>query len=140
MNKLPIELIFKILSYTYEPQHPTLLEDIRDFHKSRETIDAIYLKKWCHHVNEDHRDWIINDIFIFMNNNIPTMFGYCNYCKDIINRNPFVKNVETYILYKELKCVDSQINIFLALFTTVERKAFILQEFLNMPFVLSLST
>jgi hypothetical protein len=134
MNKLPNELIFKILSYTYEPQDNTLLQDIRDFHKSKMTIDAFYSEKWGRFVNEYPRDWIINDIFIFMNDNIPTMFGYCKKCKDIINRNPFVKNADNFILYTEIKHVDSQINIFLGLFTVQERKEFISQEFLTRYF------
>ena len=134
MNKLPNELIFKILSYTYQPQPKSLLEDIRDFHKSKNTIDALYLEKWSCFANENPRDWIINDLFIYMNDNIPTMFGYCKKCKDIIIRNPFVKNVENFIIYSEIKDVDSQINIFLGLFTVQERKEFISQDFLNRYF------
>jgi hypothetical protein len=134
MNKLPNEILFKILSYTYEPQDKTLVQDIRDFHKSKLTIDAFYAKKWNFFVNECPRDWIINDIFIFMNDNIPTMFGYHKKCQNIINRNPFVKNVENFILYSEIKHVDSQINIFLGLLTVQERKEFISQEFLTRYF------
>lgn len=134
MNKLPLEVIFNILSYTYEPQAKSLLQDIRDFHESKRTIDAIYLEKWGQFVNENPRDWIINDIFIFMNDNIPSMFGYRKKCQDIIKRNPFVKNGDTYILYIELKHVDSQINIFLSLLTVEERKEFISQDFLTRYF------
>lgn len=134
LNKLPKELLFKILSYTYEIQDKSMLEDIRNFHKSRQIIDAIYVEKWGRSINEHHMDWIINDIFIFMNNNIPTMFGYCAKCKDIIHRNPFVKNAEKYILYTEIKYVDSQINIFLGLLTSKERNEFISQDFLLLPF------
>ena len=133
-NKLPNEILFKILSYTYEIQDKSMLEDIRNFHKSRQIINAIYVEKWGHYINEHHTDWIINDIFIFMNNNIPTMFGYCTKCKDIITRNPFVKNEEKYILYTEIKHVDSQINIFLGLLTSKERNEFISQDFLLLPF------
>ena len=134
LNKLPKELLFKILSYTYEIQDKSMLEDIRNFHKSRQIINAIYVEKWGHSINEHHMDWIINDIFIFMNNNIPTMFGSCAKCKAIITRNPFVKNEEKYILYTEIKHVDSQINIFLGLLTSKERNEFISQDFLNQPF------
>jgi hypothetical protein len=134
MNKLPNELIFKILSYTYEHQPKILLQDIRDFYESKQTIDAMYSEKWSRFVNEDPRDWIINDIFIFMNDNIPTMFGYCKKCQDIINRNLFVKNVDNFILHSEIKHVDSQINIFLGLLTVQERKEFISQDFLTRYF------
>ena len=130
MNKLPIDVIFKILSYTYNPQNQPLLEDIRNFYKTRQIVNDIYIEKWKHSTIENYKDWIINDMFIFLNYCIPTMFGYCKKCKDIINRNSFVKNVESYIYYTELKKVDSQINIFFALFTTKEREEFILQEFL----------
>lgn len=130
MNKLPIDVIFKILSYTYNPQNQPLLEDIRNFYKTRQIVNDIYIEKWKHSTIENYKDWIINDMFIFLNDCIPTMFGYCKKCKDIINRNSFVKNVESYIYYTELKKVDSQINIFFALFTTKEREEFILQEFL----------
>ena len=83
MNKLPKELLFKIMSYTYEIQDKSMLEDIRSFHESRQIIYAIYLEKWGHSKIEHHADWIINDIGIFMNDNIPSMFGYCKKCKDI---------------------------------------------------------
>ena len=69
LNKLPKELLFKILSYTYEIQDKSMLEDIRNFHKSRQIIDTIYVEKWGRSINEHHMDWIINDIFIFMNMN-----------------------------------------------------------------------
>ena len=134
MNKLPKELLFKIMSYTYEIQDKSMLEDIRSFHESRQIIYAIYLEKWGHSKIEHHADWIINDIGIFMNDNIPSMFGYCKKCKDIIHRNPFVKNAEKYILCTEVKHVDSQINIFLGLFTSKERNEFISQDFLLLPF------
>jgi hypothetical protein len=134
MNKLPKELLFKIMSYTYEIQDKSMLEDIRSFHESRQIIYAIYLEKWGYSINEHHADWIINDIGIFMNDNIPSMFGYCKKCKDIIHRNPFVKNAEKYILCTEVKHVDSQINIFLGLFTSKERNEFISQDFLLLPF------
>lgn len=134
MNNLPNELLLKILSYTYEPQNKTLLQDIRDFHESKLTIDTFYSEKWNPFVNECPRDWIINDIFIFMNDHIPTMFGYCKKCKDIINRNPFVKNTDNFIFRTEIKHVDSQINIFLGLLTVQERKDFISQDFLTRYF------
>ena len=69
-----------------------------------------------------------------MNDNIPTMFGYCKKCQDIINRNLFVKNVDNFILHSEIKHVDSQINIFLGLLTVQERKEFISQNFLTRYF------
>ena len=115
-------------------QSKILLQDIRDFYESKQTIDAMYSEKWSRFVNEDPRDWIINDIFIFMNDNIPTMFGYCKKCQDIINRNLFVKNVDNFILHSEIKHVDSQINIFLGLLTVQERKDFISQDFLTRYF------
>ena len=115
-------------------QSKILLQDIRDFYESKQTIDAMYSEKWSRFVNEDPRDWIINDIFIFMNDNIPTMFKYCKKCQDIINRNLFVKNVDNFILHSEIKHVDSQINIFLGLLTVQERKEFISQNFLTRYF------
>ena len=130
MNKLPIEVIYKIMAYTYQPQPSFLLEDIRDFHKSRETMDKMYFKKWCHHTREVHSDWLINDIFIYMNKSQPTMFGYCNHFRNIIYRNPFIKDAELYIRSTELEPVQTQINRFLSLFTIYQRKEFINQDFL----------
>ena len=51
LNKLPKELLFKILSYTYEIQDKSMLEDIRNFHKSKQIIHAIYVEKWGHSIN-----------------------------------------------------------------------------------------
>ena len=130
MNKLPIEVIYKIMAYTYQPQPSFLLEDIRDFHKSRETMDKMYFKKWCHHTREVHSDWLINDIFIYMNKSQPTMFGYCNHFRNIIYRNPFIKDAELYIRCTELEPVQTQINRFVSLFNGDERNEFINQDFL----------
>jgi len=131
MNKLPIEVIYKIMAYTYQPQPSFLLEDIRDFHKSREMMNDMYLKKWCHHASEFHSDWLINDIFIYMNKSQPTMFGYCNYFRNIIYRNPFIKDAELYIRCTELEPVQTQINRFVSLFNGYERNEFINQDFLE---------
>ena len=49
LNKLPKELLFKILSYTYEIQDKSMLEDIRNFHKSRQIIDEIYVEAANNH-------------------------------------------------------------------------------------------
>ena len=37
-NKLPIEIIYIILSYTYQPQSKELTEDIKNYYESKQIL------------------------------------------------------------------------------------------------------
>lgn len=134
IKNLPFHLIFyHIIPYTYSVQSKELLEDIRDFYKTKLIVLYLYLKRFknandsqCPDENED-KDWLINDIWGFSNNNIALVNGYCREFYEILFRNPFIKSYtesDIYISNMDKKNSNSQINIFWGLFTSRERNQF----------------
>ena len=134
IKNLPFHLIFyHIIPYTYSFQSKEFLEDIRSFCKTKQIISYLYLKRFKNandsprqNENED-REWLINDIWGFANNNIALVNGYCEDFFEILFRNPFIKSYierDIYISNLNKKNSNSQINIFWGLFTARERNQF----------------
>ena len=125
----PIELIYHIVSYTYEFQDKRLLEDIKSYTITHKNITNIYHKKWLEYPIESSSDWLINDITSFANNYMATMFGYTNNFYNIFFRNKQLKSrtqIDDYIEYMSTNMSSSnQINIFWGLFEPKERNEFI---------------
>lgn len=119
ISQLPIELRNKIITYTYSPQPQSLCSDIRDYSQSFRTIFTIY--KLLFHNDNDTYNWISNNIIVYFNESLPTMFGIVLKFKNIIHRNPFIKThkQETFFyLYSSPK-------ILWGLLTPKERDKFI---------------
>jgi hypothetical protein len=84
MNRLPEELVHHIFSYTYRPQKPELLDDIRNFTHTRDRLFATYRDfhvGWENQNEEEDEEleykwWIVNDIIRFMNSDQATANGY----------------------------------------------------------------
>ena len=125
-KQLPEDLQRKILPYTYSPQPDILLKDIRTYHTTLKLIKEIY-KKHCY--DDKILDWIINDIYGWLNNNIATMLGYTGKFITTIKRNPYyhlrVPDVESYIEKFEKVPPNTEVRIFWGLLTAKERKQFI---------------
>ena len=125
-KQLPEDLQRKILPYTYSPQSDILLEDIRNYHTTLKLIKEIY-KSYCD--NDEILDWIINDIHRWLNNDIPTMFGYTGKFITTIKRNPYyylrAPDIEFFIRKLDTKSPIIEVHIFWGLLTADERKQFI---------------
>jgi hypothetical protein len=71
MKKLPLELIFLIISYTYKFQDKSLLNDIVDYNKSKTILLELYYKYWIVDGRttdlKEYTHWLINDIFAYAN-------------------------------------------------------------------------
>ena len=65
-----------ILPYTYEPQPKSLCDDIRNFYVVSHDLKTMYETIYHNGYENEHRDWLENDIGRFMNEDFPTMFGY----------------------------------------------------------------
>jgi hypothetical protein len=131
INRLPLDIIQKIIPYTYNTQNKSLLCDICNYKKSRTTLSKIYTIYWTNNLQygpNGANDWIINDIFSFANNHKASMYGYVDRFYGIFRRNPFLQTkgeIDNYLSDLEDKHVTTQINIFWGLLTVDERNEFL---------------
>ena len=122
LRNLPDDIIRLIIPYTYETQDKSLLQDIRHYVESRQKTLENYKKEFPE--QNDAEDWFINNIFLYSNLEQASMHGYVDNFYNIFHRNPNLKTrtqVLDYVRRLEEKPVESQINIFWALLTCVER-------------------
>jgi hypothetical protein len=121
-----IDLIHNVLSFNIQkPERQKLLEDIKDFYKSKQILYHIYETK--HH---DTEDWIVNDLYRYYNNDIPTMHGFVNKFYDILSRRYMSKKLQLSIDKIDYqKNIKFQLNCFLGLLTPNERLDFILEKY-----------
>jgi hypothetical protein len=130
-NKLPIELIYIILSYTPQPQSKELTNDIKNFYESKKILLQMYRNYWIFVWQENEpadKEWLINNLYRYSNKNTPTMNGYVDEFYELFFR---VFNIRTkeqvnkYITILDNKSLDTQINIFWRLLNLEERNKFI---------------
>ena len=122
--KLPNEIIHKIISYTYKKQKIELLEDIKHYVKYKSFIYIIYNKIY---VNE-YKDWLINDLLLYYNNETTTLFGFKPQFYNILFRNKLLqttKQIHNYITLLEKKNIHIQINTLIGLLNIQEREQFL---------------
>ena len=131
LNKLPKEIIYLILSYTYQLQNSNLLNDIIHYVSSKKFILNIYYEIWFINFNEpiiQHKNWLINDIILYLNEDHSTMYCYRNKYLKVFFRNPFIKNnskFKIYIQNLERDNIDKEINIYWGLLNKYEREEII---------------
>jgi hypothetical protein len=147
-RNFPISLKFYILNYISNPQSTSLLEDIKSYHNDRFEIISFY-KILFEDMNifhpEDWINWLSNDLYAFMNDYVPTMYGYTpNFYTKMLRIpliNPYYREMlfgtkylddsdYTYKAYKYIlnlnKLLPKQIfNIMFGILKPNERKHFI---------------
>jgi len=130
IERLTMDIILQIIPYTYSLQNKDLLNDIIHYKESRTLLLELYHHYWIIEAQmqdpEEDINWLINDIIAYANNDIATMFGYNNHFYNIFKRNAFlktktIKSIDKYVNKLNKKKVQTQINIFLGLFTIHER-------------------
>jgi len=131
INKLPIDIVFKIISYTYNFQKKTLLNDIEDYTKSKTLLLELYHQFWVFEMSEyeEEKNWLINDIFAYANNYNATMYGYIDKFYNIFKRNKYLQTkdqIDKYVNKLEKEQAITQINIFIGLLTIQERNDIII--------------
>jgi hypothetical protein len=130
-NKLPKELIYIILSYTHQPQSKELTKDIRNYYESKKILLQIHHNYWifiCQQNTPADKEWIINYLYRYSNENTATMNGYVDEFYKLFFRkfNMLTKEqVNKYITKLDNKSLDTQINIFWGLLNFKERNEFI---------------
>jgi hypothetical protein len=128
IDKLPLDIVYLIIPYTYQIQNKSLLSDITNYTKIKTILIEKYYQCWIGEREsidpEEHKNWLINDIFAYANNYNATMYGYIDQFYSIFSRNQFLqsnKKIDKYVNHLEGKTVSTQINIFLGLLTIKER-------------------
>lgn len=118
----------KILPYTYLVQPYTLLEDIRSYHTTNLRIRDLYAKRFpadrtsIPNYESDHA-WLSNDINRFLNQDIPLMYGFVQFYKDVFRRlymNRFSSPPNLPDIFSDEYFTD--IKVSLALLVPSERK------------------
>ena len=134
MNKLPKDIVLQIIPYTYRLQNKRLLDDIINYKEAKTVLLDLYYKYWIIEFQsvdpDEHKYWLINDMYAYANNYKASMFGYLDNFYSIFKRNRFLKtneDIDTYLCNLEKKDVSSQINVFLGLLTIGERNDIIVE-------------
>jgi len=130
---LPENIVNYIIPFTYKFQPKELLEDIVSFDKSRKLITDIYFVRWYNfastEANED-KNWLINDVIRYLNEDVATMYGYTQNFHNIFVRHIMLKNatkekILKFITKTDYYLVNTQIKIFWGLMNPLEREQFI---------------
>lgn len=128
---------FHIIPYTYEPQPESLMQDIRNYRETSQLIRNIY--HYIHIImraeeEPEDQNWLINDLFGYGNNGVPTGVAYIDHFRHIWFRNysiPMNDAFDHFIRLYEKKSVSTQINMFWGILTISERALFIQRTFYN---------
>lgn len=134
MNKLPLDIVLQIIPYTYQLQNKRLLDDIINYKEAKTVLLDLYYKYWIIDFQsvdpDEHKCWLINDIYAYANSYKATMYGYIDNFYNIFKRNKYLKtneDIDNYVSNLEKKDVSSQINVFLGLLTIKERNDIIIE-------------
>jgi len=129
IQKLPIDIVLQIIPYTYNLQNKNLLDDIINYKETKTKLFELYYKYWIIEAQsqdpQEDKNWLINDIYAYANNDHATMYGYIDNFYHIFKRNIFLQSnekIDKYVYNLEKKKVLIQINIFLGLLNIKERK------------------
>jgi len=133
IHKLPIDIVLRIIPYTYNLQNKNLLEDIIHFKETKTKLIELYNEYWIKFLQstdpEEGLNWLINDIVAYANNFNATMYGYKDNFYNIFKRNVFLQSkekIDIYINNLHKKKIFTQINIYLGLLSVKERKNIII--------------
>jgi hypothetical protein len=128
LNRIPDDVLREcIIPYTYAPQSKELCEDIRNYFEVSNDLFDMYRKEYINGYENEDKDWLINDITRFMNQDQATMYGYIDYYIQFFRRMYRLQNADrdriiNFFKNSELYPFPRDINRNIALMTPVERK------------------
>jgi hypothetical protein len=138
VQRLPEDVMLYIIPYTYAVQPKELLEDIRDYYVTLKKAKDIYKKYWgvkgecnCCGVPNEDIDWLINDIFGFINEGVATMIAFVpNFCNLWLRslRIYSYDQVLGYMKIFEYKPLITQVNMLWGLMKPSERLEFVKEK------------
>lgn len=108
IRKLPTELQYNILKYSYKVQNKSLLQDIRSFHETNITLTKMYENAFKYGYNpETYKDWLSNDIVSFMNTDQATMYGYTEEHYKMWRRMLYLTRKNNKFIYNNTLCMKT---------------------------------
>ena len=136
LSYFPIEIVSKIMQYTYQVQDKILLGDIVNFTESKERVRFLYFTYFTIREQiDEYESWLSNDIGLYMNafRHTGVLYGggYVDKFYARLSRNPFLntrEKIDKYVVNLGSNGVDGitkEINIYLGLMTSEERAEFI---------------
>jgi len=127
IKKLPEEIRQYILTFTYEPQPFVLLNDIRDYTRTRPIIQDWYIHQFAFEYPNAENDWLYNDLIGFCNEDRALIFGYRERYFEIFSRIFLLKNKtpEQLLPYCSIFRYSAKTNnVIWGIFTIEERTNF----------------
>uniref|UniRef100_A0A6C0B8Q2 Uncharacterized protein n=1 Tax=viral metagenome TaxID=1070528 RepID=A0A6C0B8Q2_9ZZZZ len=134
MNKLPEDVIINnILPFTYKPQNPVLLEDVRGFYIDKQFLENLYYTEFNDTI-------LLYDLVRFCNSGLTSNSINPSF-ETILRRNPILSNKSTtfivsYILSSFVTSVThnvmTKIKILWGILTPRERTSFINRILFNL--------
>ena len=127
IRKLPKEIVYKIRFLTYKTQDRMLLRDIKLYYTSNMFLRNLYYMRIIVRENmpePEDKNWLINDIYAFLNNGQALMHGYIDDFYKVMMRRKRLKTKKQVIRFIEKldnKPVSKQINFFLSIMNNYER-------------------
>ena len=134
MRTIPLEIAITISGYMYNPQPQILCDDIKSYHRVVKLSREIYRDRYPpgNVYNGCDNDWLINDIFRFLNRDVPTMSGYQDYFKSVIRRQYRYLNKKDSEIVGVLSDLDNYyhnnhrlVSLLIGLLTPMERSQLI---------------
>lgn len=102
--KLPDDLLHKIITYTYSCQSKQLCEDVKSYFKTKALIDTLYT------YDVDNIAVLTNDVLRFLNGDIPSIYGYNDFFKNVFNRYFMNMNKTSVEMFDIVAQVDENEN------------------------------
>ena len=108
-----------ILPFTYYPQSPALLSDLRSYCQTMVRIKSLYSRRWPGEGGDEPlaaQEWLSNDITRFLNKEQPTMFGIVGFYKEVfqrlyMNRGISLQNVRIPCAFGDEQFSDIKVSI-----------------------------
>lgn len=129
IDTLPIDIVRYIIPYTYSPTNKYILDDIVNFHTTKQGLLDLYFEYWIielHEIEPEEKYWLLNDIYSYYNNEIALMHGYVDDFYNKFRRNILFDKkskgeINKYFTILRNKNENTQINILLGLLSPEER-------------------
>lgn len=131
IDNLPLELIYKIMSYILKPQPKFLLNDIKNYYSTKNLGMKLYSKRYETQPKQIE-NWFANDLNAYMNDNLPSMYGYIEKYYDIYFRLKGVvdkQQILNFVLKIHKKPAIKEINTIWGLLIAEERIEMISDNF-----------
>ena len=129
--RLPPDIVNDyILPFTYSPQPTELCQDICSYYQTMKNTRDMYSRAFPTLPSTPTGDtdiaWLSNDICRFLNNDLPTLYGYTQFHREVYqrmyrNRTKPLEAIPAYINFVDRYLFPSDIKIVIGLLQPNER-------------------